>query len=414
MTNLLFIHQNMPAQWRSLIPALAARAEHRLVCVSKRRDFAPPGIGRVVYEVADAATGPGAGAHRYAATFDAAVRHGQQVARACEILAQNKFRPDLIVGHPGWGETLYVKEVFPQTPLLHYCEWYYRAHGADVNFDPAAQQDLDGNSATISRNAHLLMALEACDWGYSPTNWQKRQHPAAYQDKVSVLFDGIDTDAAAPDPAARFALPDGRVLAPGDEVITYVARGLEPYRGFPSFIRALPEILRRRPAARAVVVGADEVSYGRPPPGGGTWRAALAAEVELDPDRVHFLGRINRADYVRVLQVSAVHVYLTVPFVLSWSLLEAMAAGCMVVASATPPVQEVMEDGRNGWLVDYFSPAGIADRVTEALAAGPALAPLREAARWTALSRCSLARCVPRQIGLLQTLAAGRLPAADA
>jgi glycosyltransferase involved in cell wall biosynthesis len=415
--NLLFIHQNMPGQFRHLIGALAVRPEHRLVCVGKRRDFAPPGVGRVVYELGDTAAGPHpvppAGGHRYAAAFDAAVRHGQQVARACEILARNGFRPDLIVAHPGWGEPLYVKEVFPATPLLHYCEWYYRTHGADTNFDPAAPQDLDANSAVLSRNAHLLTALEGCDWGYSPTAWQKQQHPAAYRGKISVRFDGIDTDTVAPDPAARFVLPDGRTLAPGAEVVTYVARSLEPYRGFPSLMRALPEVLRRRPAAQVVVVGADDVSYGRPPPGGGTWREALAAEAAFDPGRVHFLGRIPRAQYIRLLQISAVHVYLTVPFVLSWSMLEAMAAGCLIVGSATPPVQEVIEDGRNGWLVDFFSPAAIADRVVEALAQGPNLAPLRQAARWTALGRYALARCLPRQVALLETLAAGRQPNAD-
>lgn len=415
--NLLFIHQNMPGQFRHLIGALATGSEHRLVCVGKRRDFAPAGVGRVVYELSETAAGPHPaapqGAHRYAAAFDAAARHGQQVSRVCDILAKNGFRPDLIVAHPGWGEPLFVKEVFPRTPLLHYCEWYYRTQGADTNFDPAAPQDLDANSATLSRNAHLLMALDVCDWGYSPTVWQRAQHPEPYRGKISVRFDGVDTDAVAPDPAARFVLPDGRTLAPGDEVVTYVARSLEPYRGFPSLMRALPEILRRRPAAQIVVVGGDDVSYGRPPPAGRSWRAVVTEEVAFDPSRVHFLGRIPRTAYVRLLQVSAVHVYLTVPFVLSWSLVEAMAAGCMIVGSATPPVQEVIEDGRNGWLVDFFSPAAIADRVVEALTEGPKLAPLRQAARWAALSRYALARCLPRQIALLETLAAGRRPPAD-
>jgi len=225
-----------------------------------------------------------------------------------------------------------------------------------------------------------------------------------------VAFDGVDTDTAAPDPSARFHLPDGRILAPGDEVVTYVARSLEPYRGFPSFMRALPDILRRRPAALALVVGGDDVSYGRPPQDGGTWREALAAEVEVDPARVIFLGRIPRANYLRLLQISAAHVYLTVPFVLSWSMLEAMAAGCLVIGSATPPVQEVIEDGRNGLLVDFFSPAALADRLVEVLAQRPRFAAQRQAARWTALSRYSLARCVPQQLALLDVLAAGRLP----
>ena len=407
--NLLFIHQNMPGQFRHLIAASAAGGAHRVVCLGRRTDFAPAGIGRVVYQLPQKQTG--GVVHPFLAGTHDAVRHGQHAARACEILAKNGFRPDLVVAHPGWGESLYVKEIFPKALLLHYCEWYYHAHGADTNFDPAYQQDLDANCAVLTRNAHLLLGLEACDWGMAPTAWQKIQHPTAFYSKISVAFDGIDTDAAAPDPSARFHLPDGRVLAPGDEVVTYVARSLEPYRGFPSFMRALPEILRRRPEAVVLVVGGDDVSYGRPPPGGGTWRQAMAEEVTVDPARVIFLGRIPRADYLRLLQVSAAHVYLTVPFVLSWSMLEAMAAGCLVIGSATPPVQEVIEDGGNGLLVDFFAPAAIADRVVEALAHRQRFAAQRQAARWTALSRYSLARCVPRQVALLETLAGGGRPA---
>ncbi len=407
--NLLFVHQNMPGQFRHLIAAVAATGAHRVVCLSRRTDFVPPGVGRVVYQLPDPPAS--AAVHPFLAVLQDAVRHGQQAARAYEILAKNGFRPDLVVAHPGWGESLYVKEVFPTAPLLHYCEWYYRTSGADTNFDPAFQQDLDANCAVLTRNAHLLLGLDTCDWGMAPTAWQKAQHPAAYHGKVSVAFDGIDTDAAVPDPSARFCLPDGRELAPGNEIVTYVARSLEPYRGFPSFMRALPDILRRRPEAVVLVVGGDDISYGRPPPDGGTWREALAAEATIDPARTIFLGRIRRADYLRLLQVSAAHVYLTVPFVLSWSMLEAMSAGCLVIGSATPPVQEVIEDGRNGLLVDFFSPAEIADRVVEALAHPARFATLRRAARWTALSRYSLARCVPQQLALLETLAAGRLPA---
>lgn len=402
--NILFIHQNMPGQFRHLVAAAAG--SHRVVCLGRRTGFAPPGIGRVVYQLPELPTE--AVPHPFLAATQDAVRHGQQAVHACAVLAKNGFQPDLIVAHPGWGESLYVKQVFPAARLLHYCEWYYRPHGADTNFDPAFQHDLDGNCAVLTRNAHLLLGLEACDWGMAPTEWQKRQHPAAYQGKISVAFDGIDTDDAAPDPAARLPLPNGRVLAPGDEVVTYVARSLEPYRGFPSFMRALPEVLRRRPNAVAVVVGGDDISYGRPPPNGGTWRQVMAAEIDLDPARIVFLGRVSRPDYLRLLQVSAAHVYLTVPFVLSWSMLEALAAGCLVVASATPPVQEVIEDGRNGLLVDFFDPAAIAARVVEALEHRERFAALRQAARWTAVSRYALARCVPQQLALLDAVAAGR------
>ena len=404
--NILFIHQNMPGQFRHLIAALATRDAHRVVCIGKRPDFSHPGVGRISYEVA----APAAVMHPFLETTDAAVRHGQHVAQICAGLAANGFRPDIIVAHPGWGESLYVKEVFPRTKLLHYCEYYYHSHGADVNFDPAQQQTLDGNCRTRTLNAHLLLALEACDWGICPTQWQKQQHPASFQSKLSVIFDGIDTDRARPDPAARFFLSDGRALTAGDEVLTYVARTLEPYRGFPSFARALPDLLRCRPALQVVVLGTDEVAYGLKPPGGGTWRATLQAELNLDPARVHFLGRIPYADYLRLLQISAAHVYLTVPFVLSWSMLEAMACGALVIGSATPPVQEVIRDGQNGLLVDFFDSSDIAARVSEALDRRDRLAPLRAAARDTVLRDFSLSRCLPRQLALIDALAAGRRP----
>ncbi len=411
--NIVFIHQNMPGQFRHLIAHAASGGGHRVVCVGRRKDFAPPGIGRVTYELPDSALPDH---NPFLTPLENAVRHGLQVARACQALAQSGFRPDLIVAHPGWGESLYVKEVFPTVPLLHYCEFFYRPHGADTNFDPASQQDLTANCATRTRNAHLLLALEAGDWGMSPTAWQKQQHPAVFRDRIAVRFDGIDTDRARPDPDAAFTLPDGTVVRLGDPVVTYVARSLEPYRGFPSFMRAVPAILRALPQARVAIVGGDGVSYGKPPPGGGSWRTVMQAEIapSLGPDagRLHILGPVPYEAYLRLLRVSAAHVYLTVPFVLSWSMLEALSSGCVVIGSATPPVQEVIEDGKNGLLVDFFSPDAIAERVVDAVRQGAALTGLRQAARWTALSRYALSRCVPAQLALLDAVARGDTPPA--
>ena len=409
--NVIFIHQNMPGQFRHLIRSVASDTANRIVCIGQRFDFTMPGVGRVTYEPPPSALPPDP--NLFLAPLDTAVRNGLQVARACEAVRKNGYRPDVIVAHPGWGESLYVKEVFPDVPVLHYCEFFYRPHGADTNFAPNDQQDMEANCVTWTRNAPLLLALQSGDWGMSPTRWQKQLHPATLHDRISVRFDGIDTDAACPDPAAAFTLPNGGVLRAGDDVVTYVARSLEPYRGFPSFWRSLPEVLRRRPSAQIVIVGGEDVSYGKPPASGGNWLATMQAEVPLDPRRVHVLGRVGYTEYLRILQVSAAHVYLTVPFVLSWSMLEAMSAGCVVIGSVTPPVQEVIQDGHDGWLVDFFSPAAIADRIVEALARGPELQPLRQAARWTARSRYSLDRCLPRQIELLQAVAARRMSSID-
>jgi glycosyltransferase involved in cell wall biosynthesis len=195
------------------------------------------------------------------------------------------------------------------------------------------------------------------------------------------------------------------VLSRADEVVTYSVRNLEPYRGFPNFIRALPKLLELRPDATVLVVGGDEVSYGRSAPGGKSWRETMLEEVPLDPKRVHFLGKLPYAQYRSVLQISSAHIYLTRPFVLSWSCIEAMAAGCLIIGSATPPVQEVIEDGVNGYLVDYHSPEAIARKTAEALSAGAALDPIRKRARETVLERYSLDKCLPAQLRLLKSLA---------
>jgi glycosyltransferase involved in cell wall biosynthesis len=238
-------------------------------------------------------------------------------------------------------------------------------------------------------------------------------HPAAYRPRISVCHDGIDTFRHAPDPHARFTLPDGRTLAAGQEIVTYAARNLEPHRGFPAFMRALPAILAARPNAEVLIAGGDGVSYGPGPEGGGTWRARMLAEVEIDPARVHLLGHLAPEPYRRLLQVSRVHVHLTLPFVLSWSALEAMATGCLIVGSDTAPVREVIEDGRNGLLADLLDPAAIAGRVIEALAAGPRLDGLRAAARATVTGRYALDLCLPRQLRLMDEVAAGREPGAE-
>ena len=271
-----------------------------------------------------------------------------------------------------------------------------------------AGADVRASERARARNAHLLLGLECCDDGISPTEWQKRQHPAAFWPKISVVFDGIDTDVVRPDPAAGFTLPSGRILTRGDEVVTYVARNLEPYRGFPSFMRAVPDILRRRPSAQILIVGGDDVSYGRSPLNGKTWRETMLEEVgPLDPSRVHFLGKLPYQRYLSMLQVSSAHVYLSAPFVLSWSCLEALAARCVIVGSATPPVQEVIEDGRNGLLVDFFSPTEIAERVAEALARRHAMDAIRRRARDTVLERYDLSKCLPRQIRIVRELGGG-------
>jgi glycosyltransferase involved in cell wall biosynthesis len=400
--NILFLHQNMPGQFKHLAPALARDPANRVVFLTRRQDGELPGVRRVSYQPARTAR---AATHHYVRLYENSVLHGQQVVRACLDLAREGFRPDLVIAHPGWGEALFVRDVFPRAVLLNYCEFYYHGRGADVGFDPETPSDLDSVCRARARNAHLLLSLEACDHGLSPTLWQRDQHPEALRQKISVIFDGIDTGVVQPNPAARFVLPDGGVLTAGDEVVTYVARNLEPYRGFPSFMRAVPHILAARPDARVVIVGGDEVSYGQSAPDGQSWRARMLAELgPLDPARVHLLGRLGYRDYLSLLQVSAVHVYLTVPFVLSWSCMEALAAGCVVVGSRTAPVQEVIEHGRNGRLAEFLDPPAIAAQVVAVLADPAGHQAMRRRARETVLAGYALKECLAAQLRLVRSL----------
>jgi glycosyltransferase involved in cell wall biosynthesis len=387
----LFVHRDMPGQFGHLASHLAGKG-HEVVFLTQTSIPPPPGVRAVRYR---RNRGPHASTHRYLQSTEAAILNAQGVARACLALAKEGFEPDVALAHPGWGEGLYLEDVLPRARLVDYCEFFFHAAGADIGFYPDEAVDLDLASRVRTRNAILLLALDAADQGLSPTEWQRSLHPPEYQPKIAVVFDGIDAERVRPDSAAEFTTPSGLRLRHGDPVATYVARSLEPYRGFPNFVRALPRVLEAAPDAHVLIIGGDDVTYGRRPPSGGNWREEMAKEVPLDPERVHFLGRVSYGDYLRVLQVSRVHVYLTVPFVLGWSAMEALASGCIVVGSDTPPVREVIEDGRNGLLADLRSPAAIAARIVDPLRRPEAYAPKRAAARATILGRYDLPTTLP-------------------
>lgn len=396
--DILMLHQNFPGQFRRLAGRLAASG-HRVLAMGERHAPGLPGIPMTRYEIKSE---PKAG-HRYLNTVTAAAIRGEAVAKALERMAREGGPPDVVLAHPGWGEALYVKDALPNTRLVSLFEFYYQARGADVGFEPGTEPGLDALATLTSRNLLHLMNLERCDAGVSPTLWQKSVHPARYHDKISVVHEGIDTAAMSPEPGARLTLRDGRVLKPGDPVVTYVARHLEPYRGFHVFMRALPEIQRRNPGALAVIVGGDAVSYGRRPEGAANWREKLLAELgdRLDLSRVVFTGQLPLAAYRALLRVSAVHVYLSYPFVLSWSALEAMSCGCLLAASSTPPVAEVMRHGENALLFDFFDVQGLAERVTFALSRPGDLVGLRAAARRTVLEGYGVERGLAGYMALL-------------
>jgi glycosyltransferase involved in cell wall biosynthesis len=400
---ILIVHQNFPGQYLHLARHLGAIPGNEVAFVTQRRDATLPGVRNIVYRPQRTIT---PNIHHYLRDTEAGVLNAQEVLRAAIALKESGFVPDVMLGHNGWGEIWYLKEVFPKTPLIGYFEFFYRFHGADVGFDPGEPQTPDTAPRIRTKNLGNLLGLEAVDLGQTATQWQRSLFPAGYQSMLHVVHEGIDTRIAAPNPAIRLHLPDrGIELTPDDEVVTYVARNLEPHRGFPSFMRSLPAILEQRPHARVLVVGGDETSYGYRLPNGQTHRQRMLDELgsSLDLKRVHFLGKVPYPTFLQILQVSRVHVYLTYPFVLSWSMLEAMSAGCLLVASKTAPVEEVIRDGENGFLVDFFSPAEISERVVAALEAGRnGHAGIRQNARRTIVEKFDLRTvCLPAQLGLL-------------
>jgi glycosyltransferase involved in cell wall biosynthesis len=375
MIRVLFIHQNLPGQFRRLIRYLETRPDYDLVAIGEasavRRERFSPKLRVIGYP---APGGAGEKTHHYLRHFEGCVRRGQAVARVMVELKKAGYAPDVVVCHPGWGEALFVKDVFPQARLVAFCEFWWAADGLDVNFDPEYPGSFDDRLRIRIKNSVLMQSLLAADDGVAPTRWQHATHPAELRSKIRIVHEGVDTRLLVPDADARIELPDGTVLTRAQPVVTYVARNLEPYRGFHVFMRSLPRLLAGNQALQVIVIGGDEVSYGRRPPAGfSSYREALRAELDgngdsVDWERVHFLGKVPYDTYRKALQVSSLHIYLTYPFVLSWSMLEAMAVGVPVLGSATPPVQEVIHDGENGFLTPFFDSDALADRALDLVA----------------------------------------------
>lgn len=350
----LVIHQNFPGQFGHLTKVWASRPGWDVRALGSETAPGLPGFNNLIrYKLARK---PLQQQHPYLKQMEAATLHGQAAVRIMLQLKQKGFKPDVIVAHPGWGETLYAKDAFPDARLIHLCEWYYNAEGADLGFDPEFPLTFDDRARIRTWNALHTLNLTNCDVAISPTHWQKSRHPEIFQSKIVVQHEGIDTDALEPDKSAAITTPSGVTLRSGDPVITYVARNLEPYRGFHVFMRALERIQAAHKTCHAVIVGGDGVSYGKKPKDTGSWREHMLRQVTLDPARTHFLGRVPFEHYKKVLQVSSAHIYLTYPFVMSWSLLEAMACGTPVVASNTAPVRELVTESDVGELVDFFNP----------------------------------------------------------
>ena len=350
------------------------------------------------------------GLHPWVQDIETKVIRAEACAEAAMHLKKQGFQPDLICGHPGWGELLFIKDIWPETPLLTYQEFFYNARGFDYDFDKEFQSNTDWQrSARIRmKKANQLLNLETSTWSVTPTQFQRDTFPKAWRDQISVIHDGIDTEKACPNPsAAPLELDQGVILKPGEKIVTFVNRNLEPYRGCHTMIRAIPHLQQLAPDAKLVIVGnTSGVSYGAACPD-GEWKDQFMNEIEgnYDPNRVIFTGNIPYEKFIPLLQLSQAHVYLTYPFVLSWSLLESMSCGCAVVGSNTAPVQEVIEDRTNGLLVDFFDSKQLAEAIVELLNNRSLAKELGQQARNTVLQHFELNNCVQRQLALMDLVA---------
>jgi len=412
--NILFIHQNFPGQFKFLAPALVGKGHAvSALCITPEKSHTTAGIQIHKYKT-DRGTTPNI--HPWVIDFETKVIRGEACYKAAMKLKESGYRPDLIIAHIGWGETLFIKEVWPESRLVIYGEFYYHASGADVGFDPEFATPDGIACAMRAKNFNNIAHFDIANAGISPTEWQKSTFPEPFRSKITVVHDGIDTDKLVPNPNTSLSLTIGNrpplVLTKKDEILTFVNRNLEPYRGYHTFMRSLPAILKDRPNLKVLIVGGDKISYGAAPDkaiyGKLSWKEIFANELrpkltEAQWGQLIFAGHIPYEYFVPLLQISTVHVYLTYPFVLSWSLLEAMSMGCAIVGSDTAPVQEVIKHNTHGLLVDFFKPQELASAVTKLLDDQEIREQLGQAARKTAVEKYDLKTvCLPKALEFVE------------
>lgn len=365
---ILLIHQNFPGQYKHLAPALVQQG-HQVVALTPKvkQPTNWNGVQIIPYEIKGQST---QNIHPWLADFETKILRATSCYRGAKGLKEKGFEPDVICAHHGWGESMFLKDIWPTARLGLYCELYHLTSKPFLNFDPEfPSKSPEADILRIRmKNLNNRLHEEVMDAGISPTQFQASTFPAHWKDRITVAHDGVDTDLVVPNQAAQLKINDDLTLTRDDEVITFINRNLEPYRGYHIFMRALPDILKKRKKAHVVLLGGDEVSYGAKAPQGQTWKQIFIDEVRgriPTPhwNRVHFMGRVPYDTYLSMLQVSRAHVYLTYPFVLSWSLLESMSAECAILASGTEPVREVMTEDENGWMVDFFDRDALVDRL---------------------------------------------------
>lgn len=412
----LFVHQNYPAQFLHIVRHLVAAQRHEIVFITEPNANEIAGVRKVPYlkpkldlpEV-----------HIAARELDNGVRRAELVFRAAYGLNHLGFKPDIIIGHHGWGEMLNLRDLWPDAPMLGYMEFYYQHDRADVGFDPEFPADPLDFPRIRAKNAINHIALNLGATGQCPTNWQLSTYPAWARPQIELIWEGVDLDLCSPDPAARRKTLKigGMTIKPTDKLVTYVSRDLEPYRGFHIMMRALPELMKAHKDLKVVMIGGDGISYGAAPHAGGNWREVMLAEVgkNLDLDRVVFPGRVPYATYLSALRRSDAHVYLTYPFVASWSMRESMAMGCAVIGGDVDPVREFITHGENGLLTPFLEPKTLASTILSVIEDKTLNRKLRQGARRYAEAHLGMDEYLARYCQLIERMtgenpAPGRVP----
>lgn len=410
----LFVHQNYPGQFLHITRHLVAAKRHEVVFITEPNPNEIIGVRKVPYARPKLDMPE---THIGARELDNGVRRAETVFKTAFGLKHLGYKPDIIIGHHGWGEMLNLRDLWPDTPMLGYFEFYYQHDTADVGFDPEFPVDPLDFPRIRAKNAINHIALNLGGTGQTPTQWQLSTYPNWARPQIDVVWEGVDLATCSPDPGAhKKTLKVGDMtIRPTDKLITYVSRDLEPYRGFHVMMRALPELMRARKDIKVVMVGGDGISYGAPPHKGGTWKEVMLAEVgkDIDASRVVFPGRVAYSTYLAALRRSDAHVYLTYPFVASWSLREALAIGCPVIGGDTETVREFITHGDNGMLTPSLDPHLLAHGILGLLEDKPLTRKLRANARTYAERRLGMADYLGSYCGLIGRLT-GENPAAIA
>lgn len=411
---ILFVHQNHPGQYREVMPRLLREGRHRVAFLTQREVAENQGYPVITYKPDwPKAENP----NSYTEMFESCVSSGVGAMKAAYALKRRGLDPEIIVGHAGWGELLMLKEVWPNAKVVGYFEYYFIAKGGLINSDPEFPGAPDIASKLISRNANNLLNLIHCDAGYTASEWQRWTHPEAFRSKIEVMHEGIRTDKLTPDHTTPFNLKINDLLfTRDDELVTYIARNLEPARGFHTMLRALPTLQKARPKCRVAIIGGDSVSYGARLGNGKTFRQLFTEQLgdKVDWSRVHFVGQLPYEGLVKLLQVARCHVYLTVPFVVSWSFLEAMALEKTIVTSDVTPVRQFATDQKTAFMVDFFNPVALAEKVADVLAHRDHYRDIGIAARRDMIERFDFnTRCYPEFLQFLDRVVPGVVNPSD-